>query len=197
MRLRFFAAVACLSLVIPALVSAQTASTGAIVGVVSDPSGAVIAGAEVKLLDTATGVEQKVTTNAAGQYTFPRVSPGTYDITVTMEGFRTTTLSGLKVAVARSYNQDFSLELGTVAQTVEVAARSRCRPSRPLSAIQRGLPPGRTCSACLLWDVMPTSCSPCSLLPFLRPEKGTLATTAVLSLALAATRVLLPWMAST
>ncbi len=56
---------------------AQTAATGAILGAVTDPTGAAVVGAGVELVNSATGVKSAVATGAEGQYAFPGVNPGT------------------------------------------------------------------------------------------------------------------------
>jgi hypothetical protein len=100
--------------------SAQTSSTGAMSGRVVDGNGAVVAGAEVELRNTATGQSQRQTSGGAGQYAFPRVSPGEYGLTVRVRGFRQALVSGLKVEVAKSYSLDVALVVGDVAETVNV-----------------------------------------------------------------------------
>lgn len=101
---------------------AQTATTAAIVGSVTDPSGAVIAGAQAELMNLATNLPQHSTTDARGGYSFPSVPPGNYKLTVTAPGFRTSTVASLVVDVARSYQVNVKLQLGAVSQTVQVAA---------------------------------------------------------------------------
>jgi hypothetical protein len=103
---------------------AQTASSASVVGTVTDPSGAAVAGARVELKNTATGAITVMTTNQAGEYVFPHVMPGTYEIRASMQGFRTTTISGLVIQVLKSYTVNVTLQLGEVAQTVEVQATS-------------------------------------------------------------------------
>ncbi len=102
--------------------SAQTSTTATVLGTVTDPSGAVIAGAQISLTDTETGITQKTTANAAGQYVFPSVRPGTYSLTATSQGFRTVRVSSLVVNVSKSYQMNFKLQLGRVSETVEVKA---------------------------------------------------------------------------
>ncbi len=114
-------ALACL----PGLVLGQTASTGTVLGTVTDPTGAVVAGAQVELRNTATDETRTQPSNTAGQYVFPGVRPGNYRVTVTMQGFRTAAVSNLKVEVAKSYTVNVVLEVGTLAQTVEVSASAR------------------------------------------------------------------------
>jgi len=101
---------------------AQTATTGTILGTVTDASGAVLAGVEVDLVNTATNQGLKQTTNESGQYVFPSVLPGEYDLTVTAKGFRKTSVTAVKVEVAKSYTFNLSLEVGDVTQTVVVTA---------------------------------------------------------------------------
>lgn len=101
---------------------AQSSTSGAIVGVVTDPTGAVIPKAEVQLVNIDTNATMAQTTNASGEYVFPNVTPGNYKITVTMPGFRTSTVQNVIVDVNKSVNQPIQLEVGGGSQVVEVAA---------------------------------------------------------------------------
>src|SRR5512146_1401917 len=74
-------ALACLPL------SGQTAASGTLAGVVSDPSGAVIAGATITVVDSATGTKFNATSTSSGRYIFTTLPPGTYDVTVDAAGF--------------------------------------------------------------------------------------------------------------
>jgi len=111
---------ACLLLSLPA--AAQTSTTGALQGTVADPQGAVVAGAEVKLLDQATNRSQIERTNDGGLYIFANVPPGIYTITVAKSGFRTAQVTGLKVEVNKSYTVNATLELGQMTEMVQVEA---------------------------------------------------------------------------
>jgi hypothetical protein len=66
---------------------AQLTSTGSVSGLVTDQQNAVVAGAEVKMVDTATNAALTTATNEAGRYIFPTVNPGVYDLTVSRQGF--------------------------------------------------------------------------------------------------------------
>src|SRR6266700_3758707 len=68
--------------------AALASITGTISGIVSDPGGAVVAGAEVKATNIQTGVEQTITTDAKGFHSFPALPIGTYNIRVHREGFK-------------------------------------------------------------------------------------------------------------
>ena len=108
----------------PHLVAAQTATTGVVLGKVTDPSGALVVGAEVTLIDTATTRARTQKTNEAGQYTFAGVVPGIYVLTVTAKGFSTAELKTVTVEVNRSFTADIVLQVGNLADTVEVTAAS-------------------------------------------------------------------------
>ncbi|HKV25016.1 MAG TPA: carboxypeptidase-like regulatory domain-containing protein [Candidatus Acidoferrum sp.] len=103
-------------------VSAQTASTSVVLGTVSDQSGAVLAAATVTLTNLATGAVQTATSNDAGQYTFPIVTPGSYTIAVEKQGFRKSTVRSVVVDVGKSYLVNVSLELGEVKESLIVEA---------------------------------------------------------------------------
>jgi Carboxypeptidase regulatory-like domain len=111
---------ACLLLSLSA--AAQTSTTGAVQGTVADPQGAVVAGAEVKLLDPATNRSQIEKTSDAGLYVFVNVPPGSYTVTVARSGFRTARVAELKVEVNKSYSVNVTLELGQMAEVVQVDA---------------------------------------------------------------------------
>ena len=65
----------------------QTANTGAIAGSVSDPSGALVAGAAVAIVSEATREERILTTDAQGSFSMPFLTPGSYDLTIRTPGF--------------------------------------------------------------------------------------------------------------
>jgi len=101
---------------------AQSASTGTVVGVVTDASNAVVAGATVTLTDTATNVARSTTTNGAGRYTFVDLNPGIYNMAVTKTGFSTTKVANQEVQVGASLNLNLTLEVGGSNVVVEVQA---------------------------------------------------------------------------
>ncbi len=111
---------ACLLLSLPA--AAQTSTTGVVQGTVTDPQGAVVSSAEVKLLDPTTNRSQVERTNNDGLYVFVNVPPGIYTVTVAKTGFRTDQVADLKVEVNKSYTLNFKLELGQMTEVVQVQA---------------------------------------------------------------------------
>ncbi len=71
-------------------------------GTIADPSGAVIPGATVKALNLATNVETPVETTSAGVFRMPYLSPGTYRITASAPGFKTSVRDNVNLAVAQT-----------------------------------------------------------------------------------------------
>src|ERR1700719_129543 len=100
----------------------QMAGTGSVAGTVTDPSGAIVVGAQITLTDASTNAQRTATSNEAGRYIFPTVSPGTYSMTTTREGFRVAKISSMTVNVGTTLTVDVAMELRTVSQTVEVVA---------------------------------------------------------------------------
>lgn len=109
---------------VPSIVRGQSASSGAIVGTITEATGGVIVNAQVELLGLGTNISNRAVSNESGQYTFPNLPPGDYRITVAAAGFRKTTLE-LKVVVGRSALGDLVLEVGELGQTVEVKSGAR------------------------------------------------------------------------
>ena len=95
---------------------------GSISGLVTDPSGAVIAGAEIIALNTATGIKQTIKTDAAGFYSFPSLPIGPYEIDVREAGFKEFRATGLVIDANTALRVDAALQVGTVTQEVSVSA---------------------------------------------------------------------------
>ena len=101
--------------------SAQTAA-GTIVGVVTDPSGAAVVNAEVKLNDPTTNSSQTTKTNEVGRYNLATVPPGTYEVRASREGFAASVRSGIVVSANNTVRADIQLSVGAVSETVTVSA---------------------------------------------------------------------------
>lgn len=91
-------------------------------GVVTDPSGAGVPGAEVKATNDQTKVSSTVMTQDDGSYEFLSLPPGAYDVTVTKTGFRTSTTRNITLTLNQVYNLPVSLEVGQVTESVQVEA---------------------------------------------------------------------------
>jgi hypothetical protein len=99
---------------------AQSASTGALAGVVTDASGAVIPGVQVQVTSEASGEVRTVTTGAAGNYSVPLLPPGRYTVVVSKSGFRTTTIPHAQIIVTETNALNARLEVGAVTEKVVV-----------------------------------------------------------------------------
>jgi len=98
--------------------------TGSITGSVRDSSGLAVAGAELTLLHPATGVERKATSNERGDFVFPSLQPGAYDITVGMAGFKTVERKALRLTASETLAiGDIALEVGAVSERITVTAQ--------------------------------------------------------------------------
>ncbi len=103
----------------PSSTYAQVAG-GTILGTVSDPSGAVVVGAEITIKDVATGVVRTVTSNSAGLYSAPNLAAGRYDLRVSAPGFSVGTASGVTLTVGAEQAINVVLKVGDTNSTVEV-----------------------------------------------------------------------------
>jgi len=101
--------------------SAQT-FRGTILGTVTDPSGAVVAGAKVTVKNAGTGLERTTETSADGSYALPELPIGTYTVTVTLIGFQTFETTGVAVDIAGERRVDAAMKTGQVSTKVEVSA---------------------------------------------------------------------------
>src|SRR6202790_4979112 len=104
-------------------VSAQV--TGATLsGTVTDQSGGIVAKAGISIKNVATGVTRAVTTDPAGFYSAPNLLPGNYEITTAAPGFSSEVRTGITLTVGAQQVLNFTLQVGQVTQTVEVAAEA-------------------------------------------------------------------------
>jgi len=95
--------------------------SAAVLGTISDPSGATVASATVQLTDVAKGVSVTRHTDANGNYEFPSVQPGEYRIAVTAPGFEKSTTDPFTVAVGARQRVGLTLKLGSDTQNVTVS----------------------------------------------------------------------------
>ncbi|HYZ86580.1 MAG TPA: carboxypeptidase-like regulatory domain-containing protein, partial [Bryobacteraceae bacterium] len=97
-------------------------STGTLVGTVQDASSAVVVNAKVSLRHLATSEVREVFTNERGEFTSAFLRIGDYSVTVEMQGFRPKTISPITVRVDQTVNLPVQLDIGSVAEAVEVKA---------------------------------------------------------------------------
>src|SRR6266542_4319744 len=111
--LSLLAAVCCL---------AQTTGSATLVGVVTDPTGAVIAGAKVTVVNTGTQFVSSTMTKADGGYYVPYLLPGTYRLTVEAAGFKSYVHGGIELRIDESPRINVQMEVGQLSDTVSVVA---------------------------------------------------------------------------
>jgi len=91
-------------------------------GTVTDPSGRVIVGANVKVVANDTGLAAQQPANSAGYYRFPGLAVGSYTVTVSSDGFRTKAVKDVVLLVGQTHTLDVRLAVGTINEKVEVQA---------------------------------------------------------------------------
>jgi hypothetical protein len=98
--------------------------TGSVTGLVTDPSGGVVPGAKITVVDRDKGFSFTATTDTGGRYLLRSIPPGTYKITAEAPSFHTESREGIKLDVTQNISIDFSLKVGAVSDVVEVRANA-------------------------------------------------------------------------
>ncbi len=98
--------------------------TATLTGVVSDPAGAVIANAAIKVLNEATNTEVAATTDENGRFTVAGLRPGTYQLSASAPGFKQFVSTGLVLQVNQSARLDVQLTVGEVSERVQVTSEA-------------------------------------------------------------------------
>jgi len=105
--------------IVPALAQMDDASLN---GTVMDSTRSVVQGARVVVLSAGTGLRRETRTNAAGTYQIPALAVGKYQMVISKEGFRSAEFKDVELTVGQPRTVDARLDVGSVAETVEVAA---------------------------------------------------------------------------
>src|ERR1700691_1947578 len=108
----------CLLFLLPCTLPAQ--QSGSINGAVTDESGGAIPNAQVVLTNAAQGTTFNATSNSTGEYGFPALEPGTYNLQVTASGYKQYEASGIVLRVSRQERVDARLSIGAVTTQVQV-----------------------------------------------------------------------------
>ncbi len=106
------------------------ATTGSIFGTLKDPSGAVIPGAQVTVTNISQGIQTKTTTDDKGNYKFPSLTVGHYNLEASAKGFKTAKRSDLVVDLDTALQNDLTMEVIEKVEEVDRRRKRRCR-SRP------------------------------------------------------------------
>jgi hypothetical protein len=115
--------------------TAHQSATTSLRGVAIDDSGAVIGGAEVTLLNPATGFQRETTTNDEGAFAFDFLPPGAYRVTITKPGFAAVVIEGLTLNVNDPRAIRVRLKVGAVHEVIAVRAETDLRDSPAASAV--------------------------------------------------------------
>jgi hypothetical protein len=110
-----------LALILISLPALAQSTAGRVLGSITDPSGASVAGATVVVTDVDRGSSRTLTTDASGDYVVPDLMPGTYKIHVEARGFKSLERPNVTIEVATDVRADFSLQTGNVSETVTVS----------------------------------------------------------------------------
>src|SRR5207248_6320751 len=95
---------------------------GSITGPVSDPAGAVVPNASIQAKNVATGATYQAATSNTGSYTLAELPAGTYELTVSVDGFKKYVREGLTIQVAQIARIDIRLEVGATSDSVTATA---------------------------------------------------------------------------
>jgi Carboxypeptidase regulatory-like domain len=102
----------------------QGETTSAIVGQVSDASGAAVPGATVTITDRASGLVRSATTDDSGRFNFPQLKPATYAVKVTAEGFTPQQNDAVSAGLGQKQTVDFILEVAQINESIEVKSEA-------------------------------------------------------------------------
>ena len=108
----------------PLLAQAATGAVAQISGIVTDPTGAIVPGAQVKATQTGTGFTRTAVTATDGEYVLPNLTIGPYQVEVTGSGFKSYIQKGIILQVNDNVTLNVKLQLGEVSQSVQVEANA-------------------------------------------------------------------------
>src|SRR3954467_11558391 len=98
----------------PWVVTGRAQTQGAVTGTVTDTSGASIPGANATVTNTATSGTRNTVTHGDGVYSFPGPPPGSYQVKVELQGFKTAEIPTFKVGIQQAVRMDVSLQVGAL-----------------------------------------------------------------------------------
>ena len=98
--------------------------TGTIIGVVTDPSGAVVANAPVTITNQDTALSRSITTNDAGEYSAPDLPFGMYKVVVKQTGYKETVINNIDLHVSSTATANVTLQMGSATESVTVEANA-------------------------------------------------------------------------
>src|SRR5258706_6261242 len=122
--LSIFIFVASLLFLLPEAAFSQGETTSAIIGQVSDASGAAVPGATVTVTNKETGLRRRASTDDSGRFNFPQLKPGAYSVNVEAEGFEPQQNHTVSSALGQKQTVDFRLKIARSQETVEISGEA-------------------------------------------------------------------------
>ncbi|HEY2933411.1 MAG TPA: TonB-dependent receptor [Acidobacteriota bacterium] len=122
-RLSYLACILLLSMMVGPVARAQV-TTATFYGIVKDPSGSVVPGAEVTLTNENTSAVLKTVTDDEGEFVFNFVAAGRYTLKISLPGFKTLESKSMELGAAQNFRQTFTLQVGEVAESITVTGES-------------------------------------------------------------------------
>ena len=157
-RVRSTALLLAVGLLVPTSAAAQTGAAS-LTGLVSDQSGATVPGATVTATNQATNVSYTAISNEAGNYTVTSLPVGTYVVKAELSSFKTAATKPIQLEAMQIARIDFKLELGALAETVEVSGETQVLQTE--SAIVGEVISGTTLPRCRSMAATPASSCCC------------------------------------
>ena len=111
-----------LAMVWSANVALSQTATATVSGLITDPSGAALSGANVQILNVATGQVISLKTNSSGLYVAAALQPGTYNVIVSNPGFKQIVKPEVVLNVQDNASLNFNMQVGSTSETVTVTA---------------------------------------------------------------------------
>src|SRR5207248_2938096 len=118
MKSKLFRIFVCAFALCPIALFAQ--DTASITGTVTDPSGAAVAGAQVTVTSVEQGTGRTATANSSGEYLFAALPVGSYNMTVTAQGFKKYQASAIKLDVGQKARNDVRMQVGAAQESINV-----------------------------------------------------------------------------
>src|ERR1700686_3728817 len=122
--LAIFVFVGSLHFLLPEVAFAQGETTSAIIGQVSDASGAAVPGATVAVTNKETGLKRSASTDESGLFNFPQLKPGAYSVRVEAEGFEGQQNEAVSSGLGQRQTVDFILKVAQTKQSIEVTSEA-------------------------------------------------------------------------
>lgn len=110
--------------VLALIVSPAFAQQASLAGTVSDTSKAVLPGATVTVTSSETGAQLVTVTDERGEYRWPRVAPGRYNVKAELQGFSSVVVEGIDLLVGQNANLPITLSVANVSETITVSGES-------------------------------------------------------------------------